>query len=361
MAVQALRDLAPAAPTPRGAPATIPHYPAPRFPTIPRAAYKLALVSPASTVGGAGRPTRHSSRRRCAARKRRPFWCAISTRAWFRAIMAAQLSGKSLGRTLSLIQTTKHFACVNMSRVFFCTDNEMLTQSLDKALQNIASLRGEQTASRWHFYLTRIQQMPNANRTFKRIASTSETEQLGDYLAEVLYALVFAGLGFHVEIEPHGIKGPDLRISRDGLTAVVEIMRLRKINPGPPVSAASISEELLETYGNPHRDIRKAFTKLISKFPQTDLANSIIAIWNDDEDLEEIEVELAVRDILSDAQQQNLTIPHGLSFILYGSSYWGRQQLYCFTIRDSDPVHQNWQQELESLSVNQLVQRACQK
>ena len=41
MAVQALRDLPPAAPAPRGAPATIPHYPAPRFPTIPRAAYKL--------------------------------------------------------------------------------------------------------------------------------------------------------------------------------------------------------------------------------------------------------------------------------------------------------------------------------
>ncbi len=64
----------------------------------PRAATRLALVSPASTVGGAGRPTRHSSRRRCAARRHRPFWCAVSTRAWFRCMMAAQLSGTPLGR-----------------------------------------------------------------------------------------------------------------------------------------------------------------------------------------------------------------------------------------------------------------------
>ncbi len=95
--VQASRPLIPAAPAPRGAPATIPHYPAPRFPTIPRAAYKLALVSAWSSVRSAGRPTRRSSRRRCAAQTRRPFWCAISTPARSRCIMAAQLSGKSLG------------------------------------------------------------------------------------------------------------------------------------------------------------------------------------------------------------------------------------------------------------------------
>ncbi len=80
VAIRAVCPLAPAAPAPRGAPATIPHYPAPRFPTIPRAAYKLALVSAWSNVRSAGRPTRHSSRRRCAAHRRRPFCNAISTR-----------------------------------------------------------------------------------------------------------------------------------------------------------------------------------------------------------------------------------------------------------------------------------------
>ncbi len=83
---------------PRAAhPYPIPHYPAPRFPTIPRAAKSLALVSPASTARSAGRPTRHSSRRRCAAHRRRPFCAMISTRTWFRCMMAAQLSGKALG------------------------------------------------------------------------------------------------------------------------------------------------------------------------------------------------------------------------------------------------------------------------
>ena len=103
VAVQALRDLAPAAPTPRGAPATIPHYPAPRFPTIPRAAYKLALVSAWSSVRSAGRPTRHSSGRRCAARRLRPFCRAISTRTSYRCIMAAQLSGNPFGGIPSVV------------------------------------------------------------------------------------------------------------------------------------------------------------------------------------------------------------------------------------------------------------------
>ena len=82
---------------PRAAPPPpYPSYPAPRFPTIPRAAKSLALVSPKYTVGGAGRPTRRSSRRRCTAQTRRPFCSPISTRAWFRCIMAAQLSGTPL-------------------------------------------------------------------------------------------------------------------------------------------------------------------------------------------------------------------------------------------------------------------------
>ncbi len=97
MAFWASRDLAPAAPAPRGAPN--PHTPLPRAALprhYPRAATRLALVSPASTVGGAGRPTRHSSRRRCAAQTRRPFCAMISTRTWFRCMMAAQLSGTPL-------------------------------------------------------------------------------------------------------------------------------------------------------------------------------------------------------------------------------------------------------------------------
>ena len=74
--------------------------------------------------------------------------------------------------------------------------------------------------------------MPRSNRVFARIAAASDKEQLEDYLAEVRYALIFCGLGFEVTIEPGGNKGPDLSISRDGHSAVVEIMRFRKVYSG---------------------------------------------------------------------------------------------------------------------------------
>lgn len=230
---------------------------------------------------------------------------------------------------------------------------------MDKAFQNVSRLRGNNTALHWHKCFGRIQKMPSANNTLKRIANAPETEQLGDYLAEVLYALIFAGLEFQVEIEPYGSKGADLRVSRDGCSAIVEIMRMRKINPGPSQYSLTDDEDYLEVYGNPMRDIRKAFEKLSAKFPQAGQDDSIIAIWNNDEDLEEVDVEVAVRDLLEDASHQNLTLPSRLSFVLYGSSWVSHQQLYCFSMRNEDePDHVTWMQELESSTVGQLVQCA---
>jgi hypothetical protein len=170
-----------------------------------------------------------------------------------------------------------------------------------------------------HSHLKRVQEMPGANHLFNRIASTTDKEQLEDYLAEVSYALIFAGLGFLVEIEPLGRKGPDLRISRDGHQAIVEIMRFRKIYPGPPVLDLLNEITVLPEYGNPARDIRKAFQKIQKKFPQVGSEEVIIAIWNDEEELEEIEVEIAVSNLRRDAAQNIFSIPNQLLFVLYGS------------------------------------------
>jgi hypothetical protein len=206
-----------------------------------------------------------------------------------------------------------------------------------------------------------IQRMPGASRLFKRIASAPEREQLEDYLAEVRYALVFAGLKFQVEIEPWGRKGPDLRISRDDHQAVVEITRFRKMYPGPPVLDLSGPITTLPEYGNPPRDIRKAFEKMLNKFPQVDDRESIIAIWNDDKDLEELEVEAAVAQLRIDGTRQIISLPQGLQFILYSSNaiYPGSKQLFCFPLRYQYRPHQvRWQQELTSFTIQDLVQRA---
>ena len=75
----------------------------------------------------------------------------------------------------------------------------------------------------------RIEQMPGANGLFRRVASAADREQLGDYLAEVRYALIFAGLHFEVHLEPLGRRGPDLKVSRDNHETFVEVMRFRKV------------------------------------------------------------------------------------------------------------------------------------
>ncbi len=230
---------------------------------------------------------------------------------------------------------------------------------MDKVLQRVSQLGDEYVINVLGKWFERIQRMKGANRILRRITSAPNKEQFEDYLAEVRYALIFAGLGFQVEIEPDGGKGPDLKVSRDGHQAIVEIMRFRKVYPGPPVLDFSDGNLILPAYGNPPRDIRKAFEKILTKFPQIENQQAIIAIWNDEEELEEVEVEAAVINMRRDADRHLLSIPSGLLFVLYGSKWMGNRQLYCFPLRGSDQPYQVvWRQELDTSTVNHLIQLA---
>lgn len=230
--------------------------------------------------------------------------------------------------------------------------------SMDKALANVKQLLGQQAAQQNRIYFERVRPMPGANKVFGRIASAADKEQLADYLAEIQYALIFAGLRFEVEFEPSGNKGPDLGIARGGQQAIVEIMRFRKIYPGPTVLDLSDENLVLPAYGNPPRDIRKAFEKILAKFAQVGSQPGIIAIWNDDEDLEEVETATAVSDVRSDAGKGILSLPSGLLFVLYGSKWIGNKQLYCFPFRHLDQPYQSWKTELEMATVSNHIQRA---
>src|SRR3972149_9187767 len=192
---------------------------------------------------------------------------------------------------------------------------------MDNALIRIAELIDSYTAKRFKDLLKPIGQMKNGIRVLKRMASAPDKDQLEDYLAEVRYALVFSGLGFTVEIEPLGKKGPDFKVSRDGKDVFLEVTRFRSIHPGPP--PADLDEEipLLTEYGDPSRDIRKAIEKVVGKFRQIGNEAAIIGVWNDDGNMEEIEVEMALQSICTDAQAGTLPIPKGLLFVLYGSDW----------------------------------------
>jgi hypothetical protein len=174
---------------------------------------------------------------------------------------------------------------------------------MHKAIENIRLLLGNQEATLYQKWFERTQKIKNSTRIFRRISSTKDKDQVRDYLSEIRYALIFAGLGFDLEFEPEGNRGPDLGITRDGQKAVVEITCFRKIHSGPPSDNLDDENLILTEYGNSSRDIRKAFGKILTKFLQVDNQKGIIAIWNDDEDLENIETEMAVNDILADVKK----------------------------------------------------------
>ena len=232
---------------------------------------------------------------------------------------------------------------------------------MEKALQRLSKLLGRHTAQDLRARFERVAEMRGANRLLKRVASSSDDDQLRDYLAEIRYALVFAGLGFQVDVEPEGKKGPDLGISRDSHYAVVEVMRFRKVYPGPPVLDLTGELGVLPEYGDPSRDIQKSFGKILDKFRQVKKGESIIAIWNDDEDLEEVEVQAATAHLRAAAAHGTQTFPSGLLFVLYGSKWVGAnsRQLYCFSIQHPAQGHQQiWHRELESSTVEELVWQA---
>lgn len=226
---------------------------------------------------------------------------------------------------------------------------------LNRANENILLLLEKKEAQLWESCLERVQQLRGVGSLLKRIARAGDREQLCDYLAEIRYSLLFVGLGFEVQIDPSGVVGkkvPDLRISRDGRSALVEVKHFRELDPGPRYVSLSSKEFLdetflLEPYGEPERDVKKIRSQAKGKFGQVGSNESIIAFWNEEE--EEIDTESAVSWLREDVAKRKLALPHGLLFVLYGSSWERpRQQFYCFPLQILSKPQSEWMQELES-------------
>ena len=233
---------------------------------------------------------------------------------------------------------------------------------MDSTLRRIQALAGSQCAQGLEPLFARVRRMPGADRLFRRIAHAGDIEQLGDYRAEILYALMFAGLTFDVAIEPKGAEGPDLSVCRDGHSAAVEVTRFRRVHPGPPTASPADIPEILPIYGDPLRDVRKVREKVTSKFRQLRGGTGVVAIWNDDGDLEDLEACQGVAEIAREVASGVLSAPPDVFLVMYASERTNiseNQQVYCFKLRANCPEYlQRWSKEFESSSVQQLLQRA---
>lgn len=224
---------------------------------------------------------------------------------------------------------------------------------LENAIETAHKLFGEKEAAIYERRLRAFSNLPGSERKLREIASAAKME-FPDLMKEVDYALAFTGLGFKVEVEPDTgskvAKCIDLRIERDGQECFVEVTRFRYMYNGPPEFQLGMDICLLE-YGDPERDVEKVAQKILAKNEQLGSKPSVIALWNDDGDLEELEVEEAVCYLAEEG-----LLPESLQFVLYGSHWMGKQQLYCYPTKPHlAPVFHVWMKELEGCSLQQLI------
>ncbi len=228
-------------------------------------------------------------------------------------------------------------------------------EAMAKATQRIQALCDGSDATLLGTWLSKAQTWPNSSAFLHLVATAVDSETLLDHVATLRYSLIFRGLGFLPTFEPTGSQGSDLLITRDGTSATVEVTRFRPVNPGPPTLTEEKflgDEWLLEKYGDPQRDVAKCLRKVRDKFRQATAPHAVIAVWNDDGALEEIEMHIGLRNL-----QEDPRLPAGLEFVVYGTL--GHSRLYSFPMKPNlDAPFQEWAQQIASVTVPAAVNAA---
>jgi hypothetical protein len=231
---------------------------------------------------------------------------------------------------------------------------------LDKALNRIWEILGTVQANRVAPSVKLVAPISGSALKFKRIAEASDVEVLSDYIAEIRFGLIFAGLNYEIGFEPLGEKGPDLLISRDGQSAYVEVKRFRPSIRQQETSAGA-DDLTFKQYGNPLKDIAKVRAELLRKFAQVIGHKGIVAFWSDNDELEDLDFGFAVMDVRSDFQNEIQQVPDGFLFTAFASDWRNvsrNQQIYCRALRPLVPPFSIWAGELESVTVNDCLRAA---
>ncbi|MEN6519478.1 MAG: hypothetical protein ABFC38_15115 [Methanospirillum sp.] len=151
-------------------------------------------------------------------------------------------------------------------------------------------------------------------------------------------------------------------MARDGQTAVVEIKHYRHKHPGPPLldldeCRRTGKTPLLSKYGDYERDERRSHRILVNTLEQIfahidGKEPFIIAFWNSDDDLDELQFSSSVHSFL--VREENILPPESCGFSLFRSNKIGYpngrriQQFYATRLTPTIPgTITKWMDDLE--------------
>lgn len=234
-----------------------------------------------------------------------------------------------------------------------------------KALKRLTELTDPATGRVFDRRFRAIAQLAGSELKFRRFARASDIEELSDLNAELTFALLFIGLGFSVAFEPTGDSGPDLSVSRDGLSAHVEVKRFRQRTTATPQTPVTTDDPLVfRPYGQPEKDTDKVRSELYKKFRQVANQYGILAVWCDNDDMEFLEHRFAVDDMRRDSELNLQRIPENVLFSIFAGNWHScstGQEVYCRPFRPLIDPFQTWADELEALSVRGCLGEALKK
>lgn len=227
-----------------------------------------------------------------------------------------------------------------------------------KACDTVERLLTAKEAGLWPARLDAVADLPNGLRIVSRVIRAKGLEDLRDCFAEVLYALTFVGLGFLVDVEPLGEKGPDLAVERNGRNLLVEVSRLRLKREMPTFTLEELPN-MLPCLGDPLPDVRRAYQKICDKVSQLGSEEGIFAIWNDDEILDKAHGKTAAHWVSDELRAGRLKAAEQLQLVLFHTNWVSvqtQQEYFAWAVRSPETDWLvEWRRLLESARLSELL------
>jgi hypothetical protein len=179
-----------------------------------------------------------------------------------------------------------------------------------------------------------VRTMKGSDSLFKEALYFSDN-RIPDFIVELYFASYFHNRNYSVEIVSRSDqeKTPDLLISNETLRGYVEIKHIRKKHEGPKslIPGESTKMKILEKYGDPVRDERYCRDKILEGFHQiqsySGLKNTdvmVVAIWNSDEDLDELDLKFTISNLIEERNEFE-NIPNQ-KWVVFGNPWYSLRE-----------------------------------